>query len=58
MARGSEVHKPKPPNRKADVIADLTRLKGQSRSELERDDRRMSTSPFGGRKGTEQRRGP
>jgi hypothetical protein len=35
------------PDRKADVARDLARLKGQSKSDLARDDKRMATSPLG-----------
>jgi hypothetical protein len=34
-------------SRKADVRKDLSRLKGESRSDLARDDKRMATSPLG-----------
>jgi hypothetical protein len=34
-------------SRKAEVTADMARLKGKSRSDLARDDKRMATSPLG-----------
>lgn len=37
----------RPADRKADVAKDLVRLKGRSRSDLARDDKRMATSPLG-----------
>jgi hypothetical protein len=40
-----EMHKAK--DRKADVAADMARLKGKSRQDLERDDRRGAASPLG-----------
>jgi hypothetical protein len=40
-------HEPPKRSRKADVAADMTRLKGQSRADLERDDRRGPGSPLG-----------
>lgn len=39
--------KPKHKSRKADVKADLARLKGQSNAQLARDDKRGATSPLG-----------
>jgi hypothetical protein len=37
-------------SRKADVAADSARLKGMSRADLERDDKRGPSSPLGKRK--------
>jgi hypothetical protein len=40
-------HEPPRRDRKADVAADLARLKGMNRADLERDDRRGASSPLG-----------
>jgi hypothetical protein len=47
-------HKAK--DRKADVAADMALLRGQSRADLERDDRRGAASPLGGKKMKEKGR--
>lgn len=46
MAKHPELHK-RSADRKAGVAADMARLKGKSRSDMERDDRRGPSSPLG-----------
>ena len=47
MAKAKTARRDAKQERKADVVARLASLKGQSRSDLVRDDQRQGTSPLG-----------